>query len=222
MPRPTSTQPARPRTDTAGDLPASLAEARTQIRDLSQQLADLSDRHNAVLTGIRQELHTLVGFRWVRPADADKILAKFGLPRLPRRFVVGATVPVTVLVCAPDRYHAERGAVRLIRDDVRRLRDATLRAYPKRDMYDPDGDTVRIDHANTPDPDRSGKRPRFDVHAIVRLALIVDSTRANTVWPAARHRLLADLARLRLTHPNLREVAKSWVYEVGPSCLHPH
>jgi hypothetical protein len=144
------------------------------------------------------------------------------IPRLPRRFVVGATVPVTVVVCAPDRYCAERGALRLIRDDVRRLGDARLRAYPKRDVYDPDGDTVSIDHAATPAPDRSGKRPRFEVHAVVRLALIVDGTRANTVWPAALHRLLADLARLRLTHPNLRGVAKSWVYEVGPSCLHPH
>jgi len=221
---PTSTQPVPPRTHAAAaaDLPASLAEAHTQIGDLSQRLTELSHQHNAVLERIYQELHTLVGFRWVRPADADKILAGFGLPRLPRRFVVGATVPVTVGVCASDQYYAERGAVRLIRDDLRRLRDATLRARPRRDVYDPEDDTVRIDHIVTPDPDRSGERPRFEVHAIVHLAVTLDSTRANTVWPPARRRLLADLARLRLTHPNLRAVAKSWVYEVGPSCLHTH
>lgn len=196
-------------------------DPHAEIRRLTEQLAALTTAHDALRAGIYHELTTLVARRWVRSRDADDILTRFGLPKLARRFAVGADVPVTVTLCAPDERYAARGARRLIIDDLRRLRDARPQPRPIRDVLDTVDDTIQITKVVALDAEDTARRPRLRVAATVSLAVTVDSRRANTVWTAARPRLQADLARLRLIHADTNHITKTWINEVGLSVRRP-
>ena len=137
----TDTIPAPP---IGADSATVLLDPHAEIRRLTEQLAVLTTAHDALRDGIHRELTTLVARRWVRSRDADDILSRFGLPKLARRFAVGADVPVTVTLCAPDERYAARGASgESSFDDLRRLRDAprtygdATRPKPPRPIRDP-------------------------------------------------------------------------------------
>lgn len=217
MPTSTDTTPA-PRT---GAESATLVEPHAEIRRLTEQLDELTVAHDALRDGIHRELTTLVARRWVRSRDADEILTRFGLPKLARCFAVGADVPATVTLCAPDARYAVRGARQLIIDDLRRLREARPQPRPRHDVLDDVDDTIVITKVVALDDEDTLRRPRFRVAARVSLAVTVDSRRTNTVWTAAQPRLQADLARLRLIQADTDHVTKTWVNEIGPSCRRP-
>jgi hypothetical protein len=130
-------------------------------------------------------------------------------------------VPVTVTLCAPDERYAARGARRLIIDDLRRPRDARPQPRPIRDVLDDVEDTIVITDVVALDAGDTARRPRPRVAATVSLAVTVDSRRVNTVWTAARPRLHADLARLRLIQADSDRITKTWINEIGLSCRRP-
>jgi hypothetical protein len=164
-------------------------------------------------------LTTLVARRWVRPRDADQILTRFGLPRLPHCYTAGADVPVTLVLCAPDADFAARGALRLIADDLRNLRDARRQARTRHGVDNPYEDTIHLTGVKPLDrSDPADGRPLVLIRGLVRLAVHVDSRRATTVWLQARQRLAADLARLCLVRTDPGKIANSWVDDLGPCC----
>ncbi|MCW6005376.1 hypothetical protein K1W54_12400 [Micromonospora sp. CPCC 205371] len=196
-------------------LPTTLLEAHDKITTLNRQLRELTATHDASRTGIRRELHQLVRFNWVRPRDADKILTKFRIEKLPRRFVVGAAVPVAVVLCSPDDDYATRGARRLMLDETLELRDVALHARTGRAVLGTPSSAIDIEGVEPVEPDGTSRRPRFRVEAIVQAAVEVTSSRVNTTWTAARPRLLADLARLRLLHIDTKSIRRVWTYDVA-------
>ncbi|MFV2102143.1 hypothetical protein [Micromonospora sp. LOL_024] len=196
-------------------LPASLIEAHEQISHLDRQLRELTAAHDALRDGIRRELHQLVCLNWVRPADADKILTMFRIEKLPRRFIVGADVPVSLVLCSPDGDYAQRGARRLIFDDMRRLRDARLRARTGRAVLGPASNAIDIAKIESVASDGTSRRPQFRVKAILQVAVEVTHSRVTSAWPAARPRLLADLARLRLINVDTTAIRRLWTYDVA-------
>lgn len=210
-----ATTPAGPTTT----HPLAGGDPHAEIDRLRQQLAQLTTAHETLRAGIQRELTTLVARRWVRPSDAEKILTRFGLPKLPHCYTAGADVAVTLVLCAPDVEFARRGALRLIADDLRNLRDARRQAPTRHGVDDPQEDTIHLTGVtplNRCDP--ADGRPLFRIRAFVRLAVHIDSPRACGVWPQARRLLRADLARLRLvrTHPD--KITGVWVTDLGPCC----
>jgi hypothetical protein len=210
----TASSPAAENPAMQAEPPATLLEAHDQISHLSRQLRELTATHDALRAGIRHELGQLVRFRWVRPGDADKILTKFRIERLPRRFIVGAAVPVTVVLCSPDEDYAIRGAERLILDETRNLRDGRLRSRTGRALLGPASSAIDVEVVLPVDPDGTSRRPRFEVEANIQVAVEVTSSRLNTAWTAARQRLLTDLARLRLIRVDTKAIRRIWTYDV--------
>jgi len=189
--------------------PTTLPDARARIRDLTVGGRRLQ-------RAIRDELITLVNTHVATRWFASDALARLGLPPLPARYLVGATVPVTVTVDAPrDGYAAHVAAAQVV-TELRGLRQAYLRgpAPSARPAADPVREAVSVlQTVRLPGRRCSGRHRRYTITARVRLAIAVCAPDKTTAWDSAQQGLRADLHRLRsgFVAVHLDRLSKSWV-----------
>jgi hypothetical protein len=178
-----TTAPATPGT---AMLTTDLADATARPQDTTRHLDELTDAHQRLADGVRQEMTTIVNRRALGHRDANTVLARLGLPALPapvtlRRLIF--RVPVRITVCADLPHHARPAARELIAVELGRLRGVN-------------SNTPRIVTVNPRLGDHLG-RTRFEVHAVVWLSVDAAGRNGQNLWPAARATLTAELARLR-------------------------
>ncbi len=199
---------------------ARVANAHARIGQLTWQVRQLSAGQDALRRGIRDEPITLVNTHVIIPSFANDALARLGLEAMHRRYIVGARVPVTVTVDAPDAGHAQRRAVAQIRAELRGLREVYLRRHAPcaTPAEDPAREAVVAVRAVrvAAHPHHPGVA-RYAVSAHVLLAIRATCPRAGVIWPTACQRITADLQRLRLTFVavHTHRIDKSWVRAAG-------
>lgn len=148
---------------------------------------------------IRAEVRALISRRAISRQDGDDLLARLGLHTMPHRWAIGATVPATTTVRAPnDRYAAHVGTGQLI-TVLGRLRTGYLASIerPTDPADDPAAHSLRRLQVRHTDP--CPGYPVGGVYTITAdalLAITVTGEHAATAWRAARSRLEADLDQL--------------------------
>jgi hypothetical protein len=148
---------------------------------------------------VRAEIRALISRRAISRQDGDDLLARLGLHTMPDRWAIGATVPATATVRAPnDRYALHVGTGQLI-TTLGRLRTGYLASMqrPTDPTDHPAAHSLRHLRARRTDP--CPGYPVGGVYAITAdalLAITVTGEDATTAWRTARSRLEADLDRL--------------------------
>src|SRR6266545_1939407 len=212
----TDALPGRAVTVAGTHLPATLPRAHARIRDLTARIRGARSENLRLRRGIRDELITLVNTHVVTRWFANDALARLGLPPLPGRYLVGASVPVTVTVDAPRDSYATHAAAAQVVTELRGLRQAYLRgpAPSARPAADPVREAVSVlQTVRLPGRRCSGRHRRYTITARVRLAIAVCAPDKTTAWDAAQQGLRADLHRLRsgFVAVHLDRLSKSWV-----------
>jgi hypothetical protein len=148
---------------------------------------------------IRAEVRALVSRRAISRRDGDDLLARLGLHTMPYRWAIGATVPATTTVRAPnDRYAAHVGTGQLI-TVLGRLRTGYLASaeQPTDPSDHPAARSLR--HLRVRRTDPCPGYPVGGVYTVTAdalLAITVTGDDAATAWSSARTRLVADLDHL--------------------------
>ncbi len=221
----TDALPGRAVTVAGTHLPATLPRAHARIRDLTARIRGARSENLRLRRGIRDELITLVNTHVVTRWFANDALARLGLPPLPGRYLLGASVPVTVTVDAPTGAYAAHAAAVQVVTELRGLRHAQMRGPTpsRKPPADPVRDAVSVFHVVGLPRGGSGRQRRYTVTGAVRLAVTVHAPDKATARDAAYHALRTDLHRLRpgFVAVHLDRLGWSWVRAAGTPALAP-
>lgn len=184
---------------------------------------DLTEAHEVLRAGIREELRVLVDTHALMRSCANDILARLGVAPLLHDFIVGARVPVTVTVRASTRRHAERVAAAQIVIDLRRLQRTYLRGRTPTltATTDPMRDAVVAVRTHRLDDGRA-TLARHTIDAHVLLAVAVTSPDRRSAWDSAHAWFTTELSRLRpaATQVDTRGLNLTFVRAVAARRVH--
>ena len=194
------------------------------VASLNEVLAADEAAHRA---GIRMHVRQLVQQRVIAGTVANATLIRLGIAPLRDRFLVGARLPVTVMLCAPDRDRAQQDAAGLIVAALKSVRVGYLRSRTPvpRPARLPAVEAVTATRVlNQVRNPRLPSRPVFTVAATVLLGVTLAGTDRDTAWAQAHQQLSAELSALRPLQVRLHveELSKTWVRNLGPEPITVH
>jgi hypothetical protein len=194
------------------------------VASLNEALAAAEAAHPA---GIRMQMRHLVQQRVIAGTVANATLARLGIAPLRDRFLVGARLPVTVMLCAPKPDRAQYDAAGLIVAALKPLRVGYLRGRTpvprpaRRPAVEAVTATRVLNQVRNP---RLPSRPVFTVAATVLLGVTLAGTDRDTAWAQAHQQLSAELSALRALQVRLHveALSKTWVRNLGPEPITVH
>lgn len=191
---------------------------------LNEVLAAAEASHRA---GIRMHMRHLVQQRMIAGTVANATLTRLGIAPLQDRFLVGARLPVTVMLCAANPDRAQQDAAGLIVAALKSVRMGYLRGRtptpcPARHPAVEAVTATRVlKQLRNP---RLPKRPVYTVAATVLLGVTLAGTDRDTAWAQAHQQLSTELSALRPLQVRLHVAAlsKTWVRNLGPEPITVH
>ena len=176
---------------------------------------------------IRMHMRHLVQQRVIAGTVANATLTRLGITPLRDRFLIGARLPVTVMLCAPNPDRAQQDAAGLIVTALKSIRVGYLRSHTpvvhpaRRPAVEAVTATRVLNQARNP---RLPSRPVFTVAATVLLGATLAGTHRDTAWAQAHQQLSAELNALRPLQVRLHVAAlsKTWVRNLGPEPITAH
>ena len=199
----------------------------TTHHDATASLNEALAADAAHSAGIRMHMRYLVQQRVIAGTVANATLTRLGIAPLRDRFIVGARLPVTVILCAPNPDRAQQDAAGLIVTALKPVRAGYLRSHTPtpRPTRRPAVESVTATRVlNQARNTRLPSRPVFTVAATVLLGATLAGTDRDTAWAQAHQQLSAELSALRSLQVRLHVAAlsKTWVRNLGPEPITAH